>query len=668
MGIQSTGIGSGLDVNSLIAKLMQVESQPLTTLAKKEASFQAKLSGYGLLQGALSGFQTSLSSLSSPTVFQTLAASSSDATIATATATSAATAGLYNVTVNSLAQGQSLSSAGRASSTAAIGGGAATTVTFTFGTITGTPTGGTYPAGTTFAQDTTRTIGTVTIDSTNNSLQGIRDAINKGNFGVTASIVGDGSANPYHLVLNSTTTGASSSLKITTSGDATIGSLLNYDPTGVQNFTEVVTAQNASLKVNGINITSASNNVATAIQGLTISLAKVGTTAITVANNTTAVQTNITSFVKAFNDLNSTIANLTSFDPATKKGGILLGDATTQSIQNQLRRTLATAVNGLGGGITSLAQIGITFQKDGSLAVDSTKLSAALTANYSDIGGLFASIGKATDSLVSVTGSTSATKGGTYALNVTQLATQGLLTGNVVLPGSTTIAANTTLSVTLDGINASVAIAAGSYTPTQLAAIVQSSINGTAAFTAVGSAISASVNGAGQLALQSNKYGTVSNVSLANGTGTTVASFTGTALNGTAGVDIAGTLNGLATTGSGQTLSGIVGTATEGLKILVSGGSLGARGTVNFSVGYAATLTTTLSGFLGSAGTIASTTDGVNRSIKDIGKQRDNLNLRLYNVEARYRAQFTSLDRVISGLNNTSTFLTQQLAALTGSK
>ena len=134
----------------------------------------------------------------------------------------------------------------------------------------------------------------------------------------------------------------------------------------------------------------------------------------------------------------------------------------------------------------------------------------------------------------------------------------------------------------------------------------------------------------------------------------------------TAGLDIAGTLNGVGGIGSGQTLSGATGSDAEGLKVLVNDGALGARGAINFSRGYAYQLTNLLGGFLGSAGSIASTADGVNRSIKDIGKQRETLNNRLYDVEARYRAQFTTLDRVVSGLNNTSNFLTQQLAALTG--
>ena len=674
MGIQSTGIGSGLDVNSLLSKLMAVEAQPLTTLAKKEASFQAKLSAYGSLNGALSSFQNSLASVNSASTFQSLTANSTDTTIASASTTSIATAGTYNINVTKLAQAQILSSAGQASTTATIGDGSTTTLTFQFGTITGTAASGTYPPSpaTSFAQDASQSTGTVTIDSSNNTLQGIRDAINAAKIGVSASIVGDGNTtNPYHLVLSSAKTGVSSSLKIIASGtDLTVpsvASLLNYDPAGTQAFTEVATAQNAELKINGIDITSNTNSITGAIQGVTLNASKIGNTTITVAANPTAIQAGIAGFVKAYNDLTNTITGLTAFDAASKKGGLLLGDSTTRSIQNQIRNTLSTAVNGLDGGLTTLSQIGITVQKDGTLSLNSTKLTTALTNSISDVGGLFTAIGKSTDSLVSITGSTSATKGGAYTLNVVTPATQGGLTGTgTVLPPLTTINPGATLNVTLDGVSSAVSITAGSYTPTQLSALLQSTINGTSAFNTAGLSLKASVNGSGYLVLQSNKYGSVSNVSLADGT-ELAAKFTDTTIAGTAGVDIAGTLNGIAATGSGQTLTGATGSDAQGLSLLVTATSAGARGTVNFSRGYADTLSTLLKGFLGSTGTINSTTDGVSRSIADIGKQREQLNSRLFDVEKRYRAQFTNLDKIISSMSNTSTFLTQQLSALTNS-
>jgi flagellar hook-associated protein 2 len=666
VSIQSTGIGSGLDVNTLVSKLMQVESQPLTALATKEASYQAKLSAYGSLTGAVSAFQSSLSSLNNPSTFLSLNATSGDATIVSGSATGSAVPGNYSIDVTKLAQAQSISSLGQASVTDAIGSvSGTTTISFQFGTITGTATGGVY-SGASFAQDASQATGTVTIDSSNNSLQGIRDAINVANVGVSATIVGDGSANPYHLVLNSSKTGVASSLKISATGDAAVEALMNYDPEATQNFTEITTAQSAKLKVNGIDITSASNTVSGSLQGVVLNLTKIGSTSVSVSANTAGIQTGITSFVKAYNDLNTTIKSLTAYDAATKKGGLLLGDSTIRNVQNQIRNTLSSAVNGLGGGLTTLSQIGVTFQKDGSLALDSSRLTTALTTTLSDIGGLFASMGKASDSLVSIASSSSATKAGAYALSITKIATQGILTGDASLAGSTNILPNSTIDVTLDGVTASVTLADGDYTPSQLTALIQSSINGTSAFSATGSSIKASLGTTGNLVLQSVKYGSTSNISIASTASFSASNLTGNVLAGTAGENVAGTLNGITATGTGQTLSGSAGTNAEGLKLLIAGGAEGTRGTVNFSIGYAFQLNSLLNGLLGTNGTIGNSSSGVTRSIADIGKQRIILNNRLVDTEARYRKQFTALDTIVSSLNNTSNFLTQQLAALTG--
>ncbi|MFZ6772251.1 flagellar filament capping protein FliD [Undibacterium sp. SXout7W] len=668
MAIQSTGIGSGLDVSGIVSKLMSIESQPLLSIQKKQTSYQADLTALGALSGSVSSFQSSLVALSSSSTFKTLAATASDSTIASVTASSTASAGSYNVNVTQLAQSQTISSAGQLNTTSAIGSGTSTTLSFQFGTISGgTLASGAY-TGATFTQDATQSTGTVTIDSTNNSLQGIRDAINNAKIGINASIVGDGSATPYHLVLNSSATGANSSIKIDVAGDAALQSLLSNDPAGTQNFKEVTTGQNANMTINGIAITSPSNKVGTAIQGVTVTAQKIGTTSVSVTTNTASVQNSINSFVSAYNSLNSTISQLTSYNPTTKVAGALLGDPTTQAIQNQVRNTLSTAVNGLGGGLTSLAQIGVTFQKDGSLAVDSSKLQTALSNNFSDVGGLFAAIGKTTDSLTSLSGSTSATQPGNYALNVTQIATQGVLTGDVNLnTSSTTIAAGTKIDVKIDGLTGTVNLAAGNYTASQLSAMIQSSINGTSSFSNLGVSVTASIDTNGFLKITSGSYGSASTVSLTNNTGTTVSSLTGSVTSGTTGKNVSGTLNGVVATGLGQILTGATGSPSEGLQVVVNGGATGARGTVNFSQGYAYKLNNLASSFLGTTGLISSATKGINSTLTTLQKQTTDLNARLALTQARLQAQYSSLDTIISNLNATQSFLTSQIGVLNGS-
>lgn len=647
MAISSPGIGSNLDVNGIVSKLMQVESQPLTRLAAKEASYQAKLSAYGSLNSALASFQSTLASLADVSKFQSFSAIAGDSSIFTGSASSTAAAGSYTVNVTKLTQAHTLMASGQTSSTASIGN-AADTLSFQFGTA-GSPTSFGGPK-------------TVSI-AANSSLQNIADAVNSASIGVSATIVNDGSATPYRLVFTSTNPGAANSMSVTAAADATLQNLVSYDQVsvgGLQTMTQTAAAQNAELTVNNIAISSATNTVTGAISGVTLNLAKTGSTTLNVMRDTVTVQSAVQSFVKAFNDVNKTFKDLASYDPKTKVGGPLLGDSAVLSVQSQIRRVLSSPLVGQSGNITSLSQVGVSFQKDGTLALDSTKLSSAISTNFSDIAGLFAAAGKITDSLVSFSGSTDNTQPGNYELYVNTMASRGDSLGNVDLNlGNTTIASGTTMNMTLDGVSASVALVAGSYTASQFAAMIQTAINGTSAFSSGGSSVVASVNATtGFLNVTSNRYGSASNVTMNDGTGTTVSTFMGTA-TGTSGVDVAGTINGTAASGSGQYM-----TSADGLKIQVTGGVTGARGSVSFSRGYAYQLNKLVSGFLATPGLLSGRTDGINRSIEDIGKQRDALALRLTATEARYRAQFTQLDTLISSMTQTSNFLTQQLATL----
>ncbi|OWW21298.1 flagellar filament capping protein FliD [Noviherbaspirillum denitrificans] len=567
MALSSPGIGSNLDVNGLVSKLMNVESQPLTALQKKEASFQAKLSAYGTLKGALSSFQSAVSALNSVSKFQSMTASASDSSIFSASATSSATPGSYPITVSALAQAQTISSAAQASSTGAIGSGTATTLTFQFGTISGgTLTNGAY-SGASFTQDATQTTGTVVIDSSNNSLQGIRDAINAAKLGVTASIVSDGNATtPYRLVLTSTSTGLSKSMKITSSGeDASITSLLGYDPAGTQNLTQNTAAQNASLTVNGLAITSASNSVTGAISGATINLSKVGSANLNIANDTSSIVSAVQALVTAYNTTNTQLNSLTRVDPNTKQAGILVGDSATQMIQARMRSTLSTALSGLGSNtLTNISQIGVTFLKNGTLSLDTAKLQSALAANPGEFAQLFAAFGKSTDSLVSYVSASGNAKPGSYPVSVTSLATQGKVTGStaVTTPMTITAGVNDQLTLSIDGTSSTVTLAAGTYnTASALAAQLQAAINGNTTFSSASAKVSVAES-AGVLTLTSDRYGSSSSVSVSGGTA--ITGLFGAAPTATPGKDVAGTINGVAATGAGQFLtaaSGVQGTS-----------------------------------------------------------------------------------------------------------
>lgn len=886
MGISSPGIGSGLNVNDIVSKLMAVESAPLTDFDKKTASFQGQISAFGTMSSALGNFQSTLTSLSSLASFQALTTTPADPSVVTATTTSAALAGNYRINVTQLAQAQTLASGGYKSSTATIGTGAKTTISFALGTVSNgefgiagtalannmrtsglsagsvsingtaivtnnstrsaraladaindkttttgvsakataattdktlfstfgnidTSGGGTYSlsvggvdiaiqganvaggAGVTaasldaalsgdtaisraladanitvtgtaaggdlqfsnadgsnvaltesvtgsvlggignsgsanigssttavgtitlvsadgspitvggsnpaaagltagvggtyldadFAADSTRTAGNIVIDSTNNSLQGIMDAINKGNFGVTASIVSDGStgtgATPNHLVLTSSATGASSTMKISLAGsggdpaDPALVSLLGYDPGGTQNLSQKAAAADTLATVNGIAVTSSGTGISGAVTGVTFNALKVGSTSVSVAKDSSTLTNSVNSFVKAYNDLNTQLSALGSYDADTKASGPLLGDSTLRNLQSSVRATLSSAISGLqSSSLTNLSQIGVSFQKDGSLAVDNAKLQKAITSNFNDIAGLFAAVGRGTDPDVTFSTSSSKTQAGNYAINITQLATQGTLQGNKPLPAETTIDQDTTWTVTLNDTTpatlantATITLPAGTYNPSQLATLLQSSINGVSAFSNAGASVTATLGDDGSLKLQSAAYGSASNLKIAGATGTDPSAIFGTGAS-VDGVDVAGTIGGYSATGKGQVLTGAPGAPVDGLKLTVKGDTTGSRGTFGFSQGYAYMLNTLSAGYLGGSGTIASRTKGLNASVTDIATQRASFADRLTDIEKRYRAQYTALDTAVASMNSTQQFLTQQLAQL----
>lgn len=662
----SPGVGSGLNVQSIVSQLMQVASQPLNQLAAQEASYQAELTAYGTLSGALSTFQNALGTLTDPTTFQTQSATPSDTSILGATADTTAAAGSYAVTVNQLAQAQTLSTAGQSSTTAAIGSGGTTTLTFEFGTVSGgTLSNGVY-SGASFTQSGSQPSGTVTIDSSNNSLQGIADAINAANIGVTATIVNDGSSSPYHLVLTSNSTGADSSMKISVSGDSTLQGLLSYDPTGTQNLTQTNAAQDATLSVNGLSVTSATNKVSGAIQGVTLNLLQAGSTTVAVSQDASAVQTAVQSFVTAYNSLQGTLSSLTAYDPSTQQGGPLLGDFTTQTIQSQIANVLGAQLPASGSTYTLLSQIGVSMNKDGTLSLDTAQLQSALASNFNGVAGLFASAGATTDSLVNYVSAGTSTQPGTYGVDVTTLPTQGSATGSVALGSTTTITSgsNDQLDVTVDGVSASITLPPGSYTTAQIATELQSAINGASAISSAGAGVTVSVNASNQLVVTSNSYGSSSSVAVTGGTAE--AGIFGTASSSTTGTDVAGTIDGQSATGSGQYLTAAGGSA-DGLEVQVVGGSVGSRGSVSYTQGYASQLNSVVSGFLGSSGLISDATNGINSTIQNIDSQRTAWQQRLALLQQQYMAQFTALDQTMSSLNATSSYLTQQLNAMNSS-
>lgn len=666
--ITSAGLGSGLDITGLVTKLVAAEGDPATQrLNTQEAQFQARLSGLGTLKGALSDFQGTVQGLESLSAFQAVTATSSNTAVFTASAAATAGGGNHSIMVTRLAQGQKLASTAFTDTTSAVGTGV---LTFQLGTF----------SGGVFTPNAAKATQTVTIGADDSSLQGIRDAVNKANIGVTASIVNDGTGN--RLVFSSTDTGAANSIKLTVSDndgnnlDNSGLSKLAYDPTAApgagKNLSESIAALDAQLTVDGLPITSASNTVTGAIEGVTLNLLSAPATGnsgtLTVATDKASMSSAVGKFVSKYNSLMKSISSLSGYDANTKQAGVLLGDSAVLSITSGLRRIIGGAVPGLSGQYTSLSQLGITTQSDGTLALDSTKLQAALDADPSAVARVFAAAGQPSDALVRYVSATSATKPGQYALNVTQFGTQGAYTGAAMAALPLTVDANNdTLALKVDGVQSgTISLTQESYaTGADLATELQSRINGDSALKAAGVSVLVSYDsGNNRLNITSARYGSASKVEVTSADTNTAATLGSSVGVGTDGVDVAGTIGSVGATGSGRILTGTGDAA--GLAVEIQGGTMGVRGTVTFSRGVADQLDSLLSGLLDSSGTLSSETDGVNTSIKDIDQQRDVLSARLAALQDRYTKQFNAMDALVGQMKATSNYLTQQLASLPG--
>ena len=365
--IQSTGIGSGLDIGSIVTQLTTAQGDAQTKqLTARKTDLDAQVSAYGTFRAALEALQATLPALKDANKFQGRSAAVGDIAIATATADSTATPAQYTLGVQSLATAASLVSAPIVNGTVGTG-----TLNITVGGVT--------------AQ--------VTIDSTNNSLAGIAAAINSavGNPGVNASVIN--TAGGARLVLNGTKTGAINGITVTQSGgDGGLAQLV-YDPLNSNTqLTQSQAPQDAQFTINGFAATSSSNAVSGVITGVTFNLLKataVNTpTTVTVGYDQEGATSAITNFVTAYNALITSVKALTSYDVSTKTAGTLLGNTTVTSLVSKLRQLLSTRITSSTGGVQSLTDLGVTSNLQGTLDQRDSKIGAALTTDLTSVTNL----------------------------------------------------------------------------------------------------------------------------------------------------------------------------------------------------------------------------------------------------------------------------------------
>ncbi|VAX06241.1 Flagellar cap protein FliD [hydrothermal vent metagenome] len=354
--ITASGIGSGLDINSIISQIMALEQRPLLVLQQKEVGYQSQLSALGQLRSAAASYQSSITVLKSASSLQSYTATSADTAKFTATADSTAAKSTYDIQVTNLAEVQKQGSNAFADSDTVTVGSTGDKITATIGS------------------------SSFSVEIGGKTLSEIAEAINSAsdNVGITASVLQETSSS-YRLMLSSDDTGIANSMTLAFEDS---GGLPIADPLGMA---QIQAAEDASFTVDGIyTITRSSNTINDAIQGVTIELLEESASAVRldVALDTGAITSAVNGFVKAYNSLQSTLSDL--------RNGSLSGDSTIRQLENRVRSVLNTPPAGLSGSYSTLSEVGVAFEKDGTLSLDNTKLSAALTADLDSFADLFA--------------------------------------------------------------------------------------------------------------------------------------------------------------------------------------------------------------------------------------------------------------------------------------
>ena len=354
--ITSLGVGSGLDLESLVQNLIAAESRPIQLLESRKANIDLKISGYGQVQSALSEFQAAVTALNTAEAFRGVSVTSSDESVLTASAGQSAVPGNNDIVVTQLAQNNKQATQSFVSESEVIGTGQ---LSFTVGSEN----------------------FTIDITSENNTLAGIRDAINadSNNSSVQASIINidEGSK----LILTATETGAANQINFTVTDD----DANNVDDAGLSQLVfgiqEIDQAQDATIEVDGFAVTRPSNQIADVIQGITLELTGEGTTTISTSENLGVAKTTIESLVSAYNSLTSTLA--------VQRDSTLSGENTLLNIESRIRDLFSQSYNDSTANINYLFQVGLSFDRDGVLSFDAEEFDEAIATDFNDIQNLF---------------------------------------------------------------------------------------------------------------------------------------------------------------------------------------------------------------------------------------------------------------------------------------
>ncbi|MEN2433421.1 flagellar filament capping protein FliD [Comamonas sp. F1-6] len=366
MGISSIGIGSGLEVETIVSQLVALESKPIAALQTKATGINTQISAFSQLKSQISNLQDQLDKLTKPATWLGNTLTSSNSTQVTGTATSSAVQATYDVEVSQMAAGQTIGS-GLVASGTTLGPGKLTISMGTYGANGLTPN----------TKDGKNVSFSVDITAEDDSLAKIAAKINAAKGDVSATVLKDHTGE--RLVLQSKTTGVNSAFSVEAEG----AGLQQFAYNGTDGtMKRSVEAQDTLAKINGIDMASHTNVFEEVAAGVTLTVAQksakdAAPVRITIANDTATAKTALKNLVESYNALSNALKTMTAYDKDSKTAGTLQGDSTAINLQSAMRRLLS-GPGGEGGAFTSLSQMGIAFQTDGTLKIDDTKLDKAL--------------------------------------------------------------------------------------------------------------------------------------------------------------------------------------------------------------------------------------------------------------------------------------------------
>lgn len=663
--ISSLGAGSGIDIKSLVTQLTAVERAPKEArLNTRQEQLQSQISGYGQLRSAFDTFKGSLTPLSNGDLFNARSATVPNSDVITANKVEpGAQTGSYSIEVQEVARAQTLAIGAAAQTDPKAALNAAGSMTIRFGAWSDAD-GNPQP----FAANADRTALTLDVGSTD-SLQDIAAKINAADSGVQAAVIKVD--DQYQLTLTADS-GRNNAMEISTSG-TNLEAFSFKD--GALNATQTQTAQDAQLKVNGLAVTRESNEIDDLIEGFSFTVNKKGAAGeslnFSITADKTAADQAIRDFVEAYNSFQKTTQELVGYtrdeDDNLVRGG-LAGDSTARTMINRMREQIGGMLPGAQGGFTALTNLGIRTERDGSLTINETDFKNAFDNNFNLLEGLFASKMSSTNSAVEVKAGTFASRAaaGTYDVEITQDPTRGQIAGNALTHDFTAPldasdpAADYSFSINVDGANSGLIKLTGTYANAdELRADLQARINGDSNLKAAGVAVDVEYDtGTNQFNFISREYGSISKVSFTSASTQMAELGIETALTGTQGLDVKGTINGVEGFGAGNVLLPAVDSPAYGLNLTVGAGAT-AQGKfqISFSRGIAGELANMIDNFIGSTGSIKTRESSIQKQLDGIKEERSALDRRMEGFQARLMSQFMAMENIVSSLKDTGSQL-----------